>query len=974
MTLAQLAGDAIVSAAVANGWETRRHKFARLLGHGNPAKTMLMEQRLAETREQLAGATGAGLESARATLVAQWATWLTDLLEEDPIIQPGLRALVQEIHVALPDRAASSADNAAEVPQAINRDAGRRRFADEGDPEGHDAGGPYQPGPGDELAGSGSAGHLASGGGLAVGGRPASGGAVQGRAGVTARPVQLADPPPFLAGREKLLAELDARLAGGDGPGPWTVVLYGQAGVGKTSVALEYARRHKEEVGLAWRFAAQDRAVLAAGFGQLAAELDARSAGNAWDAVASVHRVLAAFPARWLLVFDDAPDPASVQAFLPPAGDGRVLITSQDGEWPVGHALEVRVLDRGTAGGFLTDCTGDPDLQAARELAGELGGLPLALAQAAGYMRATGDSIARYLTAFRQQRQEMLDRGEPGGYRATVAATWALAFDRLEQSAPTAVGLLRLLAFCAPGTVPWRLLLQPRPGLTKGMRGQPGRVLKQLLEDPLKANDAVAALRQYSLVSPAVGGDVSVPRLAQLVTAGQMSADLARAWQQAAAAVVEGAVPEDPEQSDAWPDFAALVSHAQAALPADSPSMERIASYLGLSGNYVVGRELWQGVGEARAQALGAEHPETLATRAALADWCGEVGDAAGARDQFAALLTIRDRVNGPDHPGTLNARAHLAYWTGEAGDAAGARDRFAALLAVREVVDGPDHPDTLSARSQLARWTGEAGDAAGARDRFAALLAVREVVDGPDHPDTLSARSQLARWTGEAGDAAGARDRFAALLAVRELLDGPEHPGTLAARANLAAWTGVARNPAQTRDQYAALLAIRERAYGPDDSDTLSARSQLARWMGEAGDAAGARDQFAMLVAIRERANGTDHPETLIAYANLAYWMGEAGDAAGARHQYATLLPVLERILGPEHRDTLSVRGHLARCTGEAGDAAGARDQHAALLPDFERIYGPEHPASQSARDNLARWTKKADSSARRAHRATRL
>src|SRR5215469_7505592 len=109
--LAQLAGDAIVAAAAASGWETRKHKFAQLLGHGDPAKTKGMEQRLAETREQLIGVTGADLESADATLAAQWATWLTDLLEEDPVIRPGLLALVQEIHMALPARPVSAADN-----------------------------------------------------------------------------------------------------------------------------------------------------------------------------------------------------------------------------------------------------------------------------------------------------------------------------------------------------------------------------------------------------------------------------------------------------------------------------------------------------------------------------------------------------------------------------------------------------------------------------------------------------------------------------------------------------------------------------------------------------------------------------------------------------------------------------------------------------------------------------------------------
>jgi hypothetical protein len=123
-------------------------------------------------------------------------------------------------------------------------------------------------------------------------------------------------------------------------------------------------------------------------------------------------------------------------------------------------------------------------------------------------------------------------------------------------------------------------------------------VLKKLLEDLLMAKDAVATLRQFSLVSPAADGLVSVPRLVQVVTAGQVPTDLAGTWPQAAAAVIEGAIPPDPEQPDTWPDFAALVSHAQAALPADSPIMERIASYLGVSSSYVVAREVWQGVAD----------------------------------------------------------------------------------------------------------------------------------------------------------------------------------------------------------------------------------------------------------------------------------------------------------------------------------------------------------------------------------------
>ena len=93
-----------------------------------------------------------------------------------------------------------------------------------------------------------------------------------------------------LAGREGLLAELDARLADtGDQSGPRVVVLCGLGGAGKTSVAVEYAHRHVAEVGVCWQFAAEDPTVLAAEFAELAAQLGARELVDIRDPVASVH-------------------------------------------------------------------------------------------------------------------------------------------------------------------------------------------------------------------------------------------------------------------------------------------------------------------------------------------------------------------------------------------------------------------------------------------------------------------------------------------------------------------------------------------------------------------------------------------------------------------------------------------------------------------------------------------------------------
>ena len=780
--------------------------------------------------------------------------------------------------------------------------------------------------------------------------------------GRAAGPVLRLAPRLLLTGREELLAAVDGRLAGGADQGPRVVALHGLGGAGKTSMAVEYVYRHLDQVGVAWQLPAEDATVLEAGFSELAAQLGAQVAAG--DPVAAVHSALAASPVPWMLIFDNARGQGPVQRFLPPAGTGRVLITSQSAAWPRDQAVEVPPLGTEVAAMFLVSRTGDPASEAAVTLADELGGLPLALEQAAAYIQATGTTLTAYLSVFRDREAELLARGEAAGHPADVAATLGLALSRLEEEAPPAAEALRLLACLAPEPVPLKLLLADAR-VAGQLAPDVAAAVGPLLGDPVAVGDAVAALRRYSLITPAGDGLVLVHRLVQAITAEQMPVDLAREWQQAAAALIEDAIPSDTDPPKTWAVCAALLPHTQAALADGSAGMARIANYLGRSGSYAASRDLQVRVLGAREQVLGPEHPETLSARHELARWTGFAGDPATAQDLLAALLPVRERTLGPEHPDTLTTRLQLARWTGEAGDPATARDLLAALLPVRERVSSPQHPDTLAARANLARWTGEAGDAAGARDRYTDLVPVDERVLGPEHPDTLAARANIARWTGEAGDAAAARDLLAALLSVDERVLGPEHPNTLAARANIARWTGQAGNSAAARDLLAALLPALERILGPEHPDTLDTRHQLARWTGHAGNAADARDRFAALLPVREQVLGPEHPDTLDTRHQLAHWTGKAGDAAGARDRFAALQQVRERLLGPEHPDTLNTLHHVAVWAGRAGNAAGALGMLAVLLPERERLLGADHPGPLNTRNEVAIWTGEAGNAA---------
>jgi hypothetical protein len=383
--------------------------------------------------------------------------------------------------------------------------AGIRNASRAGPTDGEAAPANITAGPGSAVAGAGGAAGgqdavVAGPGGTAIGqgavvatyGGTAIGQVVQpGRPEAAGLPISLPPRPAALAGRVELLAEMDRLLA--TGAAPRTVVLSGMGGVGKTALAAEYAHRHLADVSVAWQVPAEDPAVMAADVAELAAQLGGRDLVDPRAPVASVHAVLAAWPSDWLLIFDNALDEGSVRRLLPPAGRGRVIVTSQSQHWPGAEVLDVPVLDAPVAARFLVSRAGDPDEAAAGELAGELGGLPLALEQAAGYIHATGTTLVKYLSMFQDRRDDLLARGQAVGHPADVAATLGLALSRLEEQAPAAVGLARLLACLAPEPVPLDLLLadaqvagKRTPGVAAAvgpLLGDPDQPRQQVIHD-----------------------------------------------------------------------------------------------------------------------------------------------------------------------------------------------------------------------------------------------------------------------------------------------------------------------------------------------------------------------------------------------------------------------------------------------------------------------------------------------------------
>ena len=152
----------------------------------------------------------------------------------------------------------------------------------------------------------------------------------------------------------------------------------------------------------------------------------------------------------WLVVLDDVQQPGDLAGLWPPAAEsavgGQVLVTTRLREAAMSgsdrRTVEVPVFTRHEARAYLQAQLDDKASQEqADALADKLGMLPLALAQAAAYIRNADITIGRYLDllATRLLRDVVPEPGHlTDDHQRIIIATWELSIDQADRARPAA--------------------------------------------------------------------------------------------------------------------------------------------------------------------------------------------------------------------------------------------------------------------------------------------------------------------------------------------------------------------------------------------------------------------------------------------------------------------------------------------------------------------------------------------------------
>jgi tetratricopeptide (TPR) repeat protein len=641
---------------------------------------------------------------------------------------------------------------------------------------------------------------------------------------------------PAFTGRMGLLERLRSALTEVS-YGPAVVALTGMGGVGKSQLAAEYAYRWQTDYDRVWWVRAEQPATLLADYAALADQLGLpeRRDPDQGVVVAAVRGWLER-NRRWLLVLDNAEQAATVRPVLPRGGGGGVVITSRNPVWRRDATpLPVEVLDREEAVAFLLERTGQTDATAAGELAEALGDLPLALEQAGAYIDEQGITLVGYTRQLRTRAPELFAAGQPPDYDHTVATTWTVSFQAVEQTSLAAADLLRLCAFLGPDTIPTALLEQG-PNLLP-------EPLASAVADPDELAMAVAPARRYALVK-LTEATLSLHRLVQTVTRHALATDERRPWATAAVRLVAAGFPSEAHNPDTWPTAARLLPHAltvtshPAAHTTDPQAtislLNRVGDYLWGRAEYRQAKSLLEHALSTAEVRLGPEHPETATSLNNLALVLWAQGDLQAARTLHERALTIRETRLGPDHPDTATSHSNLAVILRLQGDLGHARTELERALVIYEACLGPDHPDTALSLSRLATVLRDQGDLDRARTLHERALQIREACLGSHHPETAWTLNNLAVVLHAQGDLDRARTLHERALSIRETRLGPHHPDTAVSLSRLATVLHDQGDLDRARTLVERALHIREDRLGPDHPDTARSRQALAQVVAE--------------------------------------------------------------------------------------------------------------------------------------------
>ena len=616
---------------------------------------------------------------------------------------------------------------------------------------------------------------------------------------------------PFFTGRDAWLQRIRESLTSeGKTAISQVQAISGLGGVGKTQTAVEYCYRHyhdNQDYQFVFWIRSETEQELKSDLFDVARLLKLPFDESAPDT--ALPPLLQWFESSdgWLLVFDNADTPDLVAPYLPRNNRGHVLITSRAQMFDslgMARPLEMPPLSTEEAVAFLIARTGkekasDDETDAARELSDELGGLPLALEQAAAYILQLRMPLRRYLELYRTQGVPLIEKKHPvaadyhreADVPPSVATTWLLNFEQVKKNSPAAADLLTVSSFLAPDEIPIRLIAQGAENLGENLSGAVGSGG----DGEQVAGELIAELAQFSLAGfDPNGASFSVHRLVQRVARDQLDGPRRDEWLERCVEAINAAFPSVEFQAWEWCErivpqilqFAAHLADGEFVSGSAGRMCNQAAYYLSDRAQYAEAEPLYRQALEIGRATIGERHPNYAIRLNNLAGLYREQGKLGEAEPLYHQALEIGREALGERHPDNANWLNNLAELYREQGKLGEAEPLYRQALEITREALGERHPDYAISLNNLAGLYREQGKLGEAEPLYHQALEIGREALGERHPDNANWLNNLAELYREQGKLGEAEPLYRQALEVFVEVFGEDHANCQIVRDNL--------------------------------------------------------------------------------------------------------------------------------------------------------------------------------------------
>jgi tetratricopeptide (TPR) repeat protein len=690
--------------------------------------------------------------------------------------------------------------------------------------------------------------------------------------------------------------------------------LHGMGGVGKTQTVIEFAHRFRSHYTIIWWIRAEQQVSITDHLMRLARELHINQTTEQDQILTALWQELKERD-RWLLIYDNAPDPEALESLWPPYGSGDVIVTSRHTAWAhlCGDSVGVRPFTRTAAVTFLQKrihMAGQKE--AARKVAEKLGFFPLALAQAAAYVEKTHTSLRAYSELLPADQQAILTTVKPDSYPDTLASTWKPSINAASTQQPHARDLLGLFAYLAPDDIPRNLI----PEHAAALHGP----LATAAANQVSYDQMLEALINFSLVD-AEDERIGMHRLVQLMVRADLDSVERVSSHCEAVRVLAAAFPADPTDIRTWPVCGRLLSHVAWTTQECQELLSRVGSelgallqhagrYLHVRGDYIEARRLLELALEVRRGQHGdrTAEAETLTTLGRVYYHLAVLDSARLVTEQ--ALMLYREEL-GEDAPQTMDNMLHLSRILRELDQFANAEHLAREFLLACERSSADDPAKRSAGYSTLGDALWRHGRLEEARRAYREALRIRQSFAGANPADVAGCHKHIGIVAIELGEYRNAEEE---LLKARQLLS---------------------------------------KFYDDDNLDIVDVELHRGEAVSKAGRPEEAKDILERVVEVRER-RLRDHPDlagALVKYAAVLDALGEYPKAIATLRRASKMFA---QCSGPDHTYVGYAELALAGTLRNAGQRERARAAAKRALEIYIAAHGPRHHSAIQAQTLL--------------------